>query len=120
MCARARKRRRDASYDLSDSEIEHLNNIILKQHNIARLDIPVNNAPGMSLSERLCDLSCDTSGTLWLQRGFRFDHVPQRLSADVFHHHVISVAFGAEVNDADDTRMVELCKRLGFAPKSAA
>ena len=69
---------------LRETKIEHLRHLVLRQHDISALDIPVYDLFCMCSFERLGDLTYDAYHLLQWHRTL-FDVVRQRNAIDVFH-----------------------------------
>ena len=84
-----------------DAEVEHLH-VAVRNHDVSRLQVAVDDAMGVSGGERIGDLRTVThrrSDRQWAG----FHHLPQRLALDELHHQVV----GTDVEDGADVGMAE-------------
>ncbi len=108
-----------ARHAVRQAEIEQLHLAFRSQHDIARLQMPVNDAVLVRLFESGGDLDGDADQFHFGDRAAA-SIVGQRLPGDELHDNEIHVAVAVEVVDRRDVRMTQLRERVGFAPQPPA
>ena len=110
-----------------DAEVHDLDHALLGDHDVAGLDVAVDDAHVMRVFERVEHAEHHLFGVSLAERAVRLDHVTQRLALDELHHQVRqplrAAAVGhhgllAGVVDVDDVRVVHLRHGVRFAAES--
>ncbi len=89
------------------------------EHDVAGLQVPVDDALPMRLVERVGDLDAVAQDLLGRQRAFA-EAVGERLALEVLHDEVVGVALAPDVVERADVRMRELRDRLRLALEAMA
>ena len=93
-----------------DAEIHDLRAAALEQHDVARLDVAVDDAALVREGEAVGDLQRDLDRLVGGQLAFLQARAQVR-ALEQLHRHEREIAFLAEVEDGDDVRVVELARR---------
>ena len=91
----------------------------LGEHDVAGLEVAVDDAGAVRAVERVGDLRADAQHVGERQRPAR-EARGQRLALDQLHHQVVGVALAADVVQRADVRMVEARDRLRLALEARA
>ena len=104
--------------DLGQPEIQNLRLTSIRHEDVRGLDVPVDDALGMSRVESVGDLDAQIEHRLDLQRPAR-DQVPKRLSLQQFHRDKGSPIGLINLVDGADVRMVQSGGSLGLPLETA-
>ena len=86
----------------------------LREHDVAGLQIPMNDPSPVRLVQPVRDLNPILQGLLELQRSF-LEPFGQRVALDVLHHDEVDTVLLTHIVEGADVRVVQLRDRLGFA-----
>ena len=95
-----------AGHQLGEAEVEHLDAARVAHHHIARLEIAVDDARGVSRCQRVGDLDAACDCRVQRQR-FPADHLVEGLALDQLHGDEVAVACRRDLVDRDDVRVVQ-------------
>ena len=110
-----------------DAEVHDLDHALLGDHDVAGLDVAVDDAHAMRVFERVEHAQHHLFGVALAERAVHLDDVTQGLALDVLHHQVRqtlgAAAFGdhgllARVVDVHDVRVVHLRHGVRFAAET--
>ena len=107
---------------LGDAEVGDLGVPILRDQNIARLDVAVSHALGVRVIERVGNFQGQLQGLFQRKLLFARKLAVQRFPGNVLQHdiRIAILGFFADIEDGDDARMMQASGGLGFVEKSAA
>ena len=99
-----------------DTEISDLDHVVVRDHDVLRFDVPVDDAMGMRVLQRLADLR----GVVQRLRGAEYTVLRhallERLAFDKLHDDILRLPAVADIVDRDDIRLREhgdrVCLRL--------
>ncbi len=80
-----------------DAEIRHLHRAVPEDHNVLRLDIPVNNPPAVSMAEPLHDLGNEVEGLRPVQPSPPLHILLEGNAVNKFHDNIVHVPPAAHV-----------------------
>ena len=89
-----------------ETEIQHLRLSRVRDHHVARFDVAVNDAFGVSGGEGVGDLDGDGERAFQFERA-TVDELAHVAPRDVLHGDVMDVARLAKIEDGADVRMIE-------------
>ena len=104
---------------LREAEVEHLDRAVVADHDVARLEITVDDAPRVRRGDRVGRRDRNTEQfarpktPCWNQR-------VEARAVDEFHHDEIDIALPVELVNGDDVRVTERGEELRFAQETLA
>ena len=111
-------------HEPGDPKISHLHTAVLEDHDIVRLDIPMDDPPAVGVGKPLHDLDDIVKGLLPLQLPTPSEHqLLQSDPLDQFHNDIIRLRLilgTGHVINGDDIGVGQHGNGLGFLPKPAA
>jgi hypothetical protein len=98
---------------LHQAEVEHLHHVgvgvLVEQHHVRRLEVPVHDAEAMGFAHRAADLQRDVDGAPPGERPFGLDGLRQGAPLEELHRDVEDAVVGdAVVEDRDGVGVLEL------------
>ena len=103
---------------LGDAEVGEQHPPVGRHHDVARLDVAMDEARFVSVVERCCDAGADVAGQFGAQSFLRVEYLAQALALDELHHDGLTTVLLEHVVDGDDVRMVEARRSNGFATEA--
>ena len=100
---------------LGDPEVRDDRTVHLVQHDVVRLDVPMDDPVLVRVVKRVRGLRQELPDLGRRQRTPLFDDVRERLAAEQLHHEVDDAVRPPDAIDGDDVGMLELCGGAGFA-----
>src|SRR5438270_11089369 len=100
------------------SKVENLCRATLRDEDVCRLDIAMDNALGMRRIERIGYVNADRQQSFGLKRA-RADQILQRLAFEIFHDDEGLIALLADVIDRADIGMVQRRGGLSLTAEAA-
>ena len=97
-----------------DTEIGNLDLTFMRDNDVLRLNITMNDALIMSSLDTTANLNCDGDNLLVVQMSLLLDIGLKGDPLDIFHYDVVHSVFGSDIVDIDDIRMFQTCSRLCF------
>ena len=101
-----------------DAEVSDLDHVIVRDHDVLRLDVPVDDAVGVRVLQRLADLR----GVVQRLRGAEYTvlchALLERLALDELHDNILRLAAVADIVDRDDIRLREHGDRVRLRLKA--
>src|SRR5262249_47465949 len=101
-----------------ESEVEEFAFLLRCHHNVAGLDVAMDQAAFMSMAQGGRDLREEPSGLLPRDRTSAFHQLRQTLTRDVFQREVVDFSVNANLIDVSDVGMGQLLAELHLAPKA--
>ena len=98
------------------SEVEHFDQAIRGDREIARLDVPMDDAGRVCLRQRIGGLKCVARGLGDAEAALTKDGV-ERLARDELHRNEVDALGAADLVDGDDARVIESRSGARFAQK---
>ena len=92
--------------ELRQPEVQHLQHALAGDHDVGRLEVPMNNAGGVGGGERVGDLH-RVFQRLAEGQAFALDELVERLAIDPFHGDEVDAIRRTNVVDGNDIGMVE-------------
>ena len=91
----------------------------LGDHQVCRLDIPVNDPVFRSISKAFGCFNDDMDRLLF-RNGTTLENVGNGLPLNIFHHDVgePGIRFQLHIHYGNNIRVLDLCRKLGFADKT--
>jgi hypothetical protein len=102
---------------LGDAEVADLHPAVVRQHDVGRLDVPVDQPGRVGDVQGAGDLRGDIRGDPGPD-GAVVQPLAQRLAADQLHDDGLDAVVAAGVVDADDRRVRQPCYRDGLLPEA--
>ena len=102
-----------------DSEIRDFNHTAFHDHDVLRLDIPVNDAFHMGVVEGKQNLGDELRRLPPVKFALAVHIFAKRDAADIFHHDEFVVGFDRYIENFHDIRMIQHRDSLGFVDKAA-
>ena len=103
-------------FQRGDTEIRHLDHVVIRDHDVLRLDVAVNDAVRMRVLERFCDLRGIAQRLLRAEHAALREALLERHALDELHDDILRVAAVPHVIHRDDVRLREhgdgVCLRL--------
>src|SRR5262249_1498978 len=106
--------------DAGDAKIRDLHLAFGVDHDVARLDVAMDDALRVRVIERQARLGGDGCQVFRVPDGAGIEHLFERLAFDELHRDVGQTALFGDVVDGDDTRVGEDARRLRLAKEAAA
>ena len=101
-----------------DAEVSDLDHVIVRDHDVLRLDVPVDDAVGVRVLQRLADLR----GVVQRLRGAEYTVLRhalfERLALDELHDNILRLAAVADIVDRNDIRLREHGDRVRLRLKA--
>ena len=97
-----------------DTEIGNLDLTFMRDNDVLRLNITMDDALIMSSLDTTANLNCDGDNLLVVQMSLLLDIGLKGDPLDIFHYDVVHSVFGSDIVDIDDIRMFQTCSRLCF------
>ena len=104
---------------LREAEVEHLDRAVVADHDVARLEISVDDAPCVRRGDGVGRLDRNTEQLAWPQTSGWNQRVEAR-AVDELHHDEINIALPVELVNGDDVRVTERGEELRFAQEALA
>ena len=101
-------------FGFGDAKVHELDHVVGGQHHVGRLDVPVNDAAFMSVTQRRQDLRNVADGILEGIRP-RLDSFLQGRALDELHDHEELIFQAKCGSEARDVGMIQACQHLDFA-----
>ena len=102
-----------------EPEVEDLDLVLLGHHDVAGLEVAVDDAGGMGRGERVDDLAGVAQRARQRQARLR-DHRVERAAAHQLHREVLADLGRPDVEDRDDVRVLQRRGELRFLDEAAA
>jgi hypothetical protein len=115
----SRARQAALAHHLGDAEVHHLDDALAIQHDVAGLDVAMNDAGAVGMAEPQQRLAKHGNGALGRQRSAAMNHLRECFAVDKFHHHHGVFAGGDERVKRGEIGVVEIRLRLRLAAKRA-
>lgn len=124
---RLRHRGRGIVDRAGDAEVHDLDHALLGNHDVAGLDVAVDDAHAVRVFERVEHAHHHLLGVALAQRAIHLEDVTQGLALDVLHHQIRQMldlagfrgdGFLARIVDVHDVRVVHLRDGMGFTAET--
>ena len=106
--------------ECGNAEISDLDHVVIRDHDVLRLNIPVDDAVGMRVLQRLADLCGVVQRLRGTEHAVICHALLERLTLDELHDDIFRLAGVADIVDRDDIRLrehgdcVRLCLKAVF------
>ena len=103
-----------------DAEVHHAQLAVIQQHNILGLDIPVHDAVGVGMLQRLEDLGDEVHGLPAGKLAAPLVEVlPQGHAVHILHDDILQIIVHRDIVHLDDVRVIQQRDGLGFVLEAA-
>ena len=103
-----------------DAEVSHLHTAVPKDHDVLRLDVPMDNTPAVGVAQATHDLGNEVQRFPPVQLSPLLHVLLQCDTIDEFHDDILGIAAPGHIIDRHDVRVGQLRDRLGFRVEAAA
>ena len=101
-----------------DTEVSEKHVSALRDQDVSRLHIPVDDVLVVRFFQRCRDRHADMYGQLWSERSLTIEHITKALAFDVLHDYGLLPVVLQAVIDSDDVGVVDAGTRDGFAAET--
>ena len=101
-----------------NTKVSNLDKSVLEQHDILRLDIPVDYTLAVRMSKCFCDLNAEIQHFIGTQHTGFFHILLERYPVNELHYNILCFFIMADIINRHNIRMRKHCNRLRFGSEA--